>query len=188
MSAHSPRLQFVIGLPNSSKTEAKGVVLDKGPWYETLGSLGLLFDMNQSLSFPCLSQVDGSCIPLGRLCFDMPLFSEIFVGKHRWGRLVSWVEKASLDRIRRLLKITEKERNHELLLSAKNLQDLSANLFPYIVPVIPCLMPEELVKGEHFVLVDLLKSILGSSSQAGSAQEPQAEIAERVLVSFVQRD
>ena len=25
MSAHSPRLQFVIGLPNSPKTEAKGL-------------------------------------------------------------------------------------------------------------------------------------------------------------------
>ena len=26
MSAHSPRLQFIIGLPDSPKTEAKGVV------------------------------------------------------------------------------------------------------------------------------------------------------------------
>ena len=30
MSAHSPRLQFVTRLPNSPKTEAKGVVLVKG--------------------------------------------------------------------------------------------------------------------------------------------------------------
>ena len=30
MSAHSPRLQFVTGLPGSPKTEAKGVVLVKG--------------------------------------------------------------------------------------------------------------------------------------------------------------
>ena len=46
MSAHSPRLQFVTGLPNSPKTEAKGVVLVKGPWYETPGSLELPFDLN----------------------------------------------------------------------------------------------------------------------------------------------
>ena len=42
MSAHNPRLQFVTRLPDSSKTEVKGVVLVKGPWYETLGSLGFL--------------------------------------------------------------------------------------------------------------------------------------------------
>ena len=51
MSAHSPRLQFVTGLPNSIKIEAKWVVLVKGSWYETLGSLWLPFDLNQSLSF-----------------------------------------------------------------------------------------------------------------------------------------
>ena len=31
MSAHNPRLQFVTGLPDSPKTEAKGVVLVRGP-------------------------------------------------------------------------------------------------------------------------------------------------------------
>ena len=54
MSAHSPRLQFATGLPDSPKTEAKGVILVKGLWYETLGSLGLPFNMNQSRSFPSL--------------------------------------------------------------------------------------------------------------------------------------
>ena len=79
------------------------------------------------------------------------------------------MEKTRLDRIRRLLEITEKERNHKLLLSIKNLQELGASPFPYIVPVIPRLLPEKLIKGEHFILADLLKSIPGSSSQAGSA-------------------
>ena len=51
MSAHNPKLQFVIGLPDSPKIEAKGVVLVKGPWYEMPGSLGLPFDVNQSLKF-----------------------------------------------------------------------------------------------------------------------------------------
>ena len=51
MSAHSPRLQFVIGLLDSPKTEVKGVVLVRDPWHKTPGSLGLPFDMNQSLSF-----------------------------------------------------------------------------------------------------------------------------------------
>ena len=89
--------------------------------------------------------------------------------------------------INRVLEITE--RGHiELLLLVKNLQDLCSNPFPYIAPVIPRPFPGESVKGEHFVLADLLKSILGSSSQAGSAREPQAESAEGALVSFVRPD
>ena len=60
MSAHSPQLQFVTGLPNFLKTEAKGVVLVKGPWYETSVSPRLPFDLNQSLSFPGLSRLDGA--------------------------------------------------------------------------------------------------------------------------------
>ena len=55
MSAHSPQLQFVTGLPDSLNTKAKGVVLVKGPWYEMSGSLRLPFDLNQSLTFPSLS-------------------------------------------------------------------------------------------------------------------------------------
>ena len=52
MLAHSPQLQLVIGLLDSPKTEAKGVVLVRGPWYETHGSPGLSFNVNQSLTFP----------------------------------------------------------------------------------------------------------------------------------------
>ena len=52
MFANNPRLQFVTGLPDSPKTKVKGVVLVRGSWYETPGSLGLPFDVNQSLTFP----------------------------------------------------------------------------------------------------------------------------------------
>ena len=55
MSAHSPRLQFVTGLPNSPKIEVKGFVLVRGLWYETPDSMGLPFNVNQSLVFPSLS-------------------------------------------------------------------------------------------------------------------------------------
>ena len=81
--------------------------------------------------------------------------------------------------ISRWLEITKRERN-ELHLSVKNSLELGSSPFPYIAPVIPRPFPEEVVGGEHFVLANLLKSISGSSSQAGSAREPQAEIAERV--------
>ena len=113
-----------------------------------------------------------------------PFFYELFIDRHKLGRLISWVKKASLDCIKQLIEIIERESNHELLLSVKNLQKLGANPFPYIVHVIPRPLLEEFVKGEHFVIVDLLKSISGSSSQAGSAKEPQAEIAQGALVSF----
>ena len=119
----------------------------KGLWYETLGSLGLPFDLNQFLMFPGLSKFDRACSFLGRLYFDMPLLSGLFVGKCRLGRLVSWVEKARLDHIRRLLEITEREHNYELLLFAKNLQELGANPFPYIVSILPRPFVKEACQG-----------------------------------------
>ena len=78
------------------------------------------------------------------------------------------MEKARLDRISRLLEITERQRNHELLLSIKNLWELGASPSPYIVTVLPRSLPAELVKGEHFVLTDLLKLMSGRSSQVDS--------------------
>ena len=52
MSVLSPRLQIVNGLPDSPKTEAKGVLLVRGPWDETPGFPGLPFNINRSQSFP----------------------------------------------------------------------------------------------------------------------------------------
>ena len=51
MSAQSPWLQFVTGIPDSPKTEAKGVILLRGTWYETPSSPNLPFVFNQSMSF-----------------------------------------------------------------------------------------------------------------------------------------
>ena len=48
MSVLSPQLQVVNGLPNLPKTEAKGALLVRGPWDETSGSPGLLFNINRS--------------------------------------------------------------------------------------------------------------------------------------------
>ena len=55
ISIHSPRLKFVTGLLDSPKTKVKGVLLVRGLWYETPDSLGIPFDINQSLVFPGLS-------------------------------------------------------------------------------------------------------------------------------------
>ena len=86
--------------------------------------------------------------------------------------MVNWVEKARLDRILWLLEIIETERHHELLLSAKNLQDLGTSPFPYIMPVISRPLPNEVVKGEHFILMDLLKLLPNGSTQVEVVSEP----------------
>ena len=58
----------------------------------------------------------------------------------------------------RLLEVTKREHN-EPLLSVKNSQELGSNLFPYIAPVIPRLLPGEVVGGEYFVFADVLKEV-----------------------------
>ena len=87
-------------------------------------------------------------------------------------QLVNWVEKARLDCLNRLLEIIEREHNHEPLLSMRNLQELGASPFPYIVPILPRQLSAKLVKGENFIIVDLLTLIPGSSSQVESTREP----------------
>ena len=51
LSILDSRLQFVNGLLDSPKIEAKGVILLRGPCDETPGSPDLLFDINRSQSF-----------------------------------------------------------------------------------------------------------------------------------------
>ena len=46
------RLQFVNGLPDSPKTEVKGVILVRGPWDKTPGSPDLPFYINRLQCFP----------------------------------------------------------------------------------------------------------------------------------------
>ena len=65
-----------------------------------------------------------------------------------------------------------REHHHNLLLSVKNLHDLVASPFPYIVHVLPRPLPSEVVKGEHFVLADLLMSLPGGSSKAEAVPKP----------------
>ena len=67
----------------------------------------------------------------------------------------------------------------------KNLRELGTSPFHYIVPIIPRSFPVKLVKGENFVLADLVNSISGSSLQVSSSQ---ARVAEGALVEFVQSD
>ena len=101
-----------------------------------------------------------------------------YVGKSRKGKLVKWVEKASFEKIRKLLEIFERERHHEVLLTLKNLGDLSRNLAPYSIPVILSPLPTKIVEREHYVIADLLNLLPGSSSPA---RESEAKAAGREL-------
>ena len=94
--------------------------------------------------------------------------------------MVHKVEKASLEKIRRLLEISEQERHYVVLLTQKNLANLRRNPAPYSLPIIPCLLPSEIVDGEHFINVDLLNLTAGSAS---SSRVPDFETSSRELVS-----
>ena len=87
-----------------------------------------------------------------------------------------------MENIKRLLEITEAEHNHELLQMVKNLRELGGSPFSYIIPVVPRLSPVEVIKGELFVLIDLLKLVLCGSSQSNPTQEDQTGATIRTLV------
>ena len=66
------------------------------------------------------------------------------------------MEKISFKKIQKLLEISEQEWHNEILLTARNLRELSRNPSPCIILVIPCPLPTEIVEGEHYIIVDLL--------------------------------
>ena len=68
---------------------------------------------------------------------------------------MSWVEKASFEKIKQLLRISERERSHVILLTAENIQALIDGPEPYAVPVIPRLLSSRVSAGEHYVISDL---------------------------------
>ena len=79
---------------------------------------------------------------------------------------MNWVEKASFKKIQKLLEIFEWERHHEILITVRNLHELSHSPSPYILPVIPRHLPTEIVEGEHYVIADLLNLAPSNSSPA----------------------
>ena len=89
---------------------------------------------------------------------------------------MQWVEKASLEKIRRLLEVSEEERHCEVLLTLKNLAEMRQSSAPYSLPNIPCSLPSEIVGGEHFVTTDLLDLLAG---RAPSPRDPEAEALSR---------
>ena len=94
--------------------------------------------------------------------------------------MVQWVEKASLEKIRRLLEVSEQERHYEVLLTLKNLVDVRWSPAPYSLPIIPRALPLEIVDREHFITSDMLSLLAG---RAPSTRDPEAEASHREQAS-----
>ena len=92
------------------------------------------------------------------------------------------MDKASFEKIQRLLEIFERERYHEILLIVKNLRDLSSSPSPYTITVIPHPLPIEIVEGEHYVIVDLLNLAPDSLSSTRNS-ETEAVGLELVIIN-----
>ena len=146
------------------------MILVRGPWYETSGSPDFPFVLNQTMSFPSVFKLWD--LYVGAFLHVYPLRSHIllihffFAGKTWRGKLVNWVEKASFKKIQRLLEISKREWHHEILLTTKNLRELSSSPSSYIIYVILCPLPVDIVEGEHYVIADLLNFASSSSSLA----------------------
>ena len=88
---------------------------------------------------------------------------------------MEWVEKASLEKIRRLLEVYERGCHYKVLLTSNNLTDVRRNPAPYSLPIIQRPLPPEIIDREHFVIVDLMRLISGDASTSRGAE---AEIAD----------
>ena len=98
--------------------------------------------------------------------------------------MLHWVEKASLEKIRRLLEIFEQEHHYKVLLTPKNLADVRCNPAPYILLIIPRPLPSKIVDREHFVSADLLNLTAGcgSLSKVSDAEMSSRELVSRTLL------
>ena len=90
---------------------------------------------------------------------------------------MKWVEKSSIEKIRRLLEIFERERHYQVLLTRENISVVRHNLTPYTLLVIPRPLPSNVVEGEHFVIVDVRCLV---SNNASSSRDLVVEASSRV--------
>ena len=90
---------------------------------------------------------------------------------------MKWVEKSSIEKIHRLLDISERERHYQVLLTRENIFVVRHNPATYTLPVIPRPLPSNVVEGEHFVLADVRRLVSGCAS---SSRDLVVEASSRV--------
>ena len=91
--------------------------------------------------------------------------------------MVKWVERSSIEKIRRLLEISEQECHYLVFLTQENISAVRNNPIPYTLPVIPLSLPSNVVEGEHFVLADVRRL---ASGNAGSSRDLIFEASSQV--------
>ena len=79
---------------------------------------------------------------------------------------MKWVEKSSIEKIRRLLEISERERHYRVLLTRKIMSAVRHNPAPYTLPVVLRPLPLNIVEGKHFVLKDVRRLAFDSVSSS----------------------
>ena len=79
---------------------------------------------------------------------------------------MKWVEKSSIEKIRRLLEISERESHYQVLLTRENIAAVRHNPAPYTLQVIPRPLPPNVMEGEHFMLADVRRLVSGSASSS----------------------
>ena len=87
------------------------------------------------------------------------------------------MEKSSIEKICRLLEISERERHCRVLLTLENISVVRHNPAPYTLLIIPQPLPSQVVEGEHFVVTDLRRLVSGGAS---SSRNPVIEVSSRV--------
>ena len=97
---------------------------------------------------------------------------------------MQWVEKASLEKIRRLLEVSEQERHYEVLLTLKNLADVRWSPTPYSLPIIPRSLPSDIVGVEHFVTIDMLDLLAGCAPSPGDPEVEALSWEQALWASF----
>ena len=90
---------------------------------------------------------------------------------------MKWVEKSSIEKICRLLEISERELHYQVLLTRENISAVRHNPASYTLKVIPRPLPSNVVEGEHFVLADVRRLVSGSAS---SSRDLVVEASSRV--------
>ena len=98
---------------------------------------------------------------------------------------MQWVEKASLEKIRRLIEGYEQERHCEVLLTLKNLANVRRSPVPYSLSIIPRSLPLEIVGKEHFVTTDLLELLVSHVSSYGYLAAEALSREQALRASFV---
>ena len=88
---------------------------------------------------------------------------------------MDWVKKLSLEKITRLLEISEQELQYKVLLTPDNISAMRRNPAPYTLPVIPRPLPSDIVEREHFVIADL-RPLISSSARPSGDQVVEASI------------